>query len=34
MLIDIVEGAEVEPRHRIVPTRVIERESTLGVAAA
>jgi DNA-binding LacI/PurR family transcriptional regulator len=32
MLIDIVEGVEVEPRHRIVPTRVIERESTLGVA--
>lgn len=33
MLIDIVEGVEVEPRHRIVPTRVIERESTLGGAA-
>ena len=30
MLIDIVEGAEVRTRHRIVPTRVIERESTLG----
>jgi DNA-binding LacI/PurR family transcriptional regulator len=34
MLIDIVEGVEVEPRHRIVPTRVIERESTLGSAPA
>lgn len=32
VLIDIVEGVEAEPRHRIVPTRVIERESTLGRA--
>jgi DNA-binding LacI/PurR family transcriptional regulator len=30
MLIDLVEGGDPEPRHRIVPTRLIERESTLG----
>ena len=30
MLIDLVEGVEVDPRHRIVATRLIERESTLG----
>jgi DNA-binding LacI/PurR family transcriptional regulator len=30
MLIDLVEGSEVEPRTRLVPTRLIERESTLG----
>ncbi len=30
MLIDLVEGLEVEPRHRIVPAALTPRESTLG----
>jgi DNA-binding LacI/PurR family transcriptional regulator len=30
MLIDLVEGAEPVPRHRIVPTTLAPRESTLG----
>lgn len=30
LLIDLVEGAAPSPRHRIVPTRLIARESTLG----
>jgi DNA-binding LacI/PurR family transcriptional regulator len=30
MLIDLVEGSEVDPPTRTVPTRLIERESTLG----
>lgn len=30
MLIDLVEDEPVDPRHRLVPTRLIERESTLG----
>jgi DNA-binding LacI/PurR family transcriptional regulator len=30
MLIDLVEDQPVRPRHRLVPTRLIERESTLG----
>jgi DNA-binding LacI/PurR family transcriptional regulator len=30
MLIDLIEGTPVSPRHRIVPTKLIERESTLG----
>lgn len=30
MLIDLLEGSQVETRHRIVPTRLIARESTLG----
>ncbi len=30
MLIDLVEGSPVSTRHRLVPTRLIERESTLG----
>ena len=30
MLIDLVEGSKVEPPTRLVPTRLIERESTLG----
>jgi DNA-binding LacI/PurR family transcriptional regulator len=34
MLIDQVEGVEVEDRHVIVPTRVIIRESTDGAAAS
>lgn len=33
MLIDLVEGVEVTPRHRIVPTTLEPRESTLGPAA-
>jgi DNA-binding LacI/PurR family transcriptional regulator len=34
MLIDLVEGSPVSTRHRLVPTRLIERESTLGAAPA
>jgi DNA-binding LacI/PurR family transcriptional regulator len=34
MLIDLVEGSPVSTRHRLVPTRLIERESTLGGAPA
>jgi len=34
MLIDLVEGVEVAPRHRLVPTTLAPRESTLGTAAA
>lgn len=30
LLIDLVEGAPVPDQHRLVPTRLIERESTLG----
>ncbi|MGE5409102.1 MAG: LacI family DNA-binding transcriptional regulator [Syntrophothermus sp.] len=33
LLIDLLEGVEVERRHRTVPTRLIERESTLGSPA-
>jgi DNA-binding LacI/PurR family transcriptional regulator len=33
MLIDILEGNPVEPRHRVVPTKLIARESTLGRGA-
>ncbi|HKZ13406.1 MAG TPA: hypothetical protein VJL81_06135 [Solirubrobacterales bacterium] len=28
----LVEGSPVPDRHRVVPTRLIERESTLGQA--
>jgi DNA-binding LacI/PurR family transcriptional regulator len=34
LLIDLVEGEPIPDRHRIVPTRLIERESTLGRAPA
>lgn len=30
MLIDLLEGDQVEPRHRVVPSRLIARESTQG----